>query len=317
MVKSGFLVKFVFASLLCCLSLGFSGGGSAPDPSTMTVGNGEPNSTINSDGGYTNTNGRTVRSSVLPAPSTSIVIVYLGQSLAASSATGALIVPTNDSHVFNFNIYDTGLYPCRNPVLGASLANFSGAGNSPGCSICDSLVGATTYTDCVLVPIAIGGTSVANWSPGGVIYNRIAVTVAQLARKSLTPASGFTGDFRIMLHIGETDNQNGTSRANMATGVRAIAQAFVDAGTGTSRFFVATESMLAGVTSANITNGQADAVASGCSTCRAGANWDTSIPNSGGNRQADGTHLAGPAAGVALAASTDVTILTNCKNTSC
>jgi hypothetical protein len=292
--------------------------GSAPDPFQMSIGNGEPTASINSNGGYTNTNGRTVRSSVLPNLSTTLVMVYIGQSLAATSSTGAAIVPTNDSHVFNFNIYDSGLYPCRNPVLGAAQAVFSTLPvNSPGCSIGDTLVTNAVFTDVVVVPIAIGGTTVADWSSGGAINNRIAVTVGQLAKKGLTTASGFTGTFYIMLHIGETDGVNGTSRANMATGVRNMAAAFVSAGTGTSRFFVATESMTGGITVANIQNGQADAVASGCSTCRAGANWDTSIPNSGGNRQSDGTHLAGPAAGLALAVSTDVTIITNCKNTAC
>lgn len=301
--------------------LGFGGGSSAPDPYQMAVGNGEPTAAIASNPGYQNTNERTVRSSVLPNPSSTIVMIYLGQSLAASSATGAAYVVTNTSHVFNFNIYDGGLYPCVNPVLGAALATFTGTptnpGNSPACSIMDSLVTNGTYTDAVAVPIAIGGTSVADWSPGGAIYNRIVVTVAQLAKQGLTPATGFTGDFRIVLHIGETDNADGTSEAAMATGVRNIAAAFVSAGAGASRFFVTTESMLGGVTSTNITAGEQDAVNSGCSTCRAGSNWDTSVPNSGGNRQADGTHLVGPTAGLALAAAADVTVLTNCKNTSC
>jgi hypothetical protein len=112
----------------------------------------------------------------------------------------------------------------------------------------------------------------------------------------------------------------------MGAGIIAIAQAFTNAGTGTSRFFVATESMLSGSTSAAnvvcpscVTNGQADVVASGCSTCRAGANWDTAIPISGANRQTDGTHLNGSPIGngLSLAVAADVTILTNCKNTSC
>jgi hypothetical protein len=285
----------------------------------MSIGNGEPTAAIPSNGSYTNTSGRNVRSSVLPNPATTLILFYDGQSLAATSTTGAFTNPTNDSHVFNFNINDGGLYPCRGPVLGAAQAVFSPLPiNSPGCYIADTLVTNGVFTDVVVVPIAIGGSTVADHSAGGSLYNRVFVAMAQLAKKGLTPASGFTGTMWSMLHIGETDGVNGTTRANMATGVRNIGQSYLDAGaTASFRMFVATESMVSGVTVANITNGQADAVASGCSVCRAGANWDTSIPNSGGNRQADGTHLVGPAAGLALAVSTDVTVITNCKNTSC
>jgi hypothetical protein len=295
---------------------------SAPDPFQMVPLNGEPGSSINSPGGYTNTNGRTVRSSVLPNPSTTLILIVDGQSLAGSSSTGAAIVPTNDSHVFNFNIYDGGLYPCRNPELGTSLAPFAGTianpGNAPGCSIGDSLVSASVFTDVVVVPNAIGGTSVADHSPGGAVYNRIAVTMGQLAKRGLTAPTGFTGKTYVVIHIGETDNQNGTSSGAMATGLGNMTSAY-SASLGTNdRIFITLESMLNGSTNASITGGETTAQ-SGCTRCRAGSNWDTAIPNTGANRQADGTHLNGPGvgAGLQLGVAADVTIFTNCKNTSC
>jgi hypothetical protein len=281
------------------------------DPYTLELGFGEPNpATINSTGGYLNTNGRAVRSSVPSAPSTTAIVITTWQSLIASASAGTFA--TINATANNLNIYDGGIYPCVNPVLGTEN-NTAGLGtNSANCQIVDSLVTAGAYTQAIVVPIAIGGTLCSDWV-NGALQRRITVTLNRLKSKGLTAATGFTGDTWIIAHGGEQDAGAGTSRATLATCIRNYAAAFVAAGSGAARFFVPTESMAGNVTDATVTGAQADAVASGCSTCRQGANVDGLT--GGTNRQSDGTHLT--QTGASNLAALDVTAITNCKNTSC
>lgn len=284
--------------------------GGSVDPYVLAVGSGEPDGTINSPAGYNNANGRTPVSSALAAPATTAIVITTWQSLISSASAGTFA--TINATANNFSIYDGGTYPCSNPVLGTELNTASLGTNSPNCQIVDSLVSAGTYTRAIVVPIAIGGTSCADWVTG-MLQQRIVVTMARLKARGWTAATGFTGDLWILPHGGEQDAGNGTPRATLANCIRNYAAAFVAAGSGAARFFVPIESMAGNATNATVTGAQADAVASGCTTCRAGANVDSLT--TGTNRQADGTHLT--QTGAANMAALDVTAITNCKNTSC
>ena len=303
------MLKTSIITILSLFLLGF-GGGSAPDPFTLTVGNGEPTAAIPSPAGFSNANGYTLKSSVPAAPTTTAVIITVGQSNIESAASGTYT--TTNTGSLNFNIYDGGTYACKNPVLGASQNSTGLGSNSANCQIADGLINASVYTSVIIVPTAIGGTFCSDWDTGGAINNRIAVTLARLKAAHLTPATGFTGDFWILWHQGES--QNGTPTAGqVAACLQDIATLFVNAGTGTARFFIPqSESYVNGATQANVISGQSMAL-TGCSTCRAGANWDTLTTTV--NRQADLTHFN--ATGAAAAAALDVTIITNCKHTAC
>lgn len=302
-------MRRIFVSLLAFLGIvgacfaqgGFFGG--TPSPYTMFVGNGELSSSVlgNADPGA-----RVAQTVTLG--STTAVIITIGQSNVESAAAGTYTVTQTAN--YNFNIYDGIVYPCINPVVGAVNSPAQGT-NSVNCQIADSLRAASTYSQVIMVPVAVGGTMCSDWV-SGVLVKRVSVLLQRLADAHMTAATGFTGDVWILLHIGETDNQNGTARATLATCLRNLAST-IAVGTGTARFFVATESLIVNVTSATVTGAQADAVASGCTTCRAGANWDSLT--GGTNRQADGTHWT--QAGAISAAALDVTIITNCKNTVC
>lgn len=282
----------------------FTMSGAKISPYTMYSGFGELNDNVQ---GNVDPGARSKQTVTLG--STTAVIITIGQSNAEPAATGTFTV-VNTTKVFNFSIYDGNIYPCINPILGAVYSPAQGS-NSINCQVPDSLVTAGTYAQAVVVPIAVGGTLCSDWV-SGVLQKRISVTLQRLSEAHMTAASGFTGDVWILLHIGETDNQNGTARATLATCLRNLASTF-SATTGSARFFVATESLIVNVTAVAVTGAQADAVASGCTTCRTGANWDSLT--GGTNRQADGTHWT--QAGAAAAAALDVTIITNCKNTAC
>jgi hypothetical protein len=305
----------IFIVLLLSMQVGavaqHVGPSSAPDPFAMSIGNGEPDATtIPSPPGYTNTNGQTVVSSVPSAPTTIAVIIYVGQSLIENSVNGTYTTTHAGSLIFN--MYDRGTYPCKQPVLGTSWAgpgwsaNLSPNGNNIICQIEDDLIAAGTYTSVIIEDIAIGGTMCLDWNTGGKINKRIQVAVGQLAAQHLTPATGFTGDFFVVWHQGESSG----AEAGYAACLQNIAALFSAAGTGTSRFFIPqAESWSSGAVQSSVVSGQAAALAA-CSslTCRAGSNWD-SLGNA--DRQ-DTTHFN--QTGAASGASLDATVITNCHN---
>lgn len=281
----------------------------AVSPYTLSGGLGEL-STINNSEFYDST-GRTYKN-LGSLTGTTAVVVVVGQSNVESIALGTY--STVNSTNWNFNIADRGVYNCANPVLGTPYLNPPATGgNSVNCQIGDGLITGAVYNNVIMAPAAVGGSACADWDTGGALHQRILTLYNGLASRGLTRASGFAGDVWILWHQGETDNTNGTARATLATCYRNVAAYFSSVGFGATRFFVATESMVANVTAIAVTGAQADAVASGCSTCRAGMNVDSLTGPT--NRQADGTH---PTAAMAISmASSDVTIITNCKNTSC
>lgn len=302
--------KYLLTLFLCLFAgavnsqiIGFSSGNS---PYDLRVNFGEPDgTTIPSGPGFADAAGRTYVS-LASLTGTKAVMVVVGQSVFESASTGTY--STVNSTSLNFSIYDRGVYRCANAVLGAAWAlPLAASGNSPICQIADGLVTAGTYANVIMASASIGGTTCADWNTGGAINQRITVLYNGLAARGLTRASGFVGDVYILWHDGETDNQNSTPRATLATCLRSVAGLFASAGFGTSPFIIATESLVNNVTSSAVTGAEADAVASGCSTCRAGANIDsfTGITN----RQ-DGTHPTG--AGASNMAAADVTIIQAC-----
>jgi hypothetical protein len=305
----------IFAALAvpCLVAMAFAGGGgvSSQDPNMLVAGFGEPTFSLATPQGYRGTSGKALISPALSAPSTTAIIITTWQSNIQSAALGTYT--TTNATANNFNIYDGGLYSCVNPIVGAPYPEYLGS-NSANCQIADALINAGTYTQVIMVPMAIGGSICSDWAPGGALYQRIVVTMNRLKARGYTAATGFTGHMWILPHGGETDGVVGTARATLATCIRAFAQAFVDNGAPTSaRFFVPTESMVTNATNSTVTNAQADAVASGCATCRAGANVDSLT--GGTNRQADGTHLM--QTGAASLAALDVAVIQACKLTTC
>lgn len=280
----------------------------ASSPYTLSVGLGELASQVASSN-Y-NAGGRTYKT--LSPTSSWAVVITIGQSLAAVTATGTYT--TSSANALNFNIGDRGVYPCANPVVGTGLySSLAPSGNSLNCQIADGLISGGTYTTVIMAPAAVGGSLCSDWNTGGALAQRIKTLYNSLASRGLTKAAGFPGDVWILWHQGEQDNANGTAQATLTSCYQSVFGLFSSAGFGSTRIFVATESLNANVTASNVTNAQAAVVASGCSQCRAGMNVDSFT--GGTNRQADGTH---PTAALATSmASGDVTVIQNCKNTSC
>jgi len=104
------------------------------------------------------------------------VLLAFGQSnLANEGDPAALCVPV--AGVYNFNPFDGRCYVARDPLLGAS-ADRSNVATRLG----DLLIRRGAYDRVLLLPIAFGGSYMADWAPRGILHARLAVALRRLAR---------------------------------------------------------------------------------------------------------------------------------------
>jgi hypothetical protein len=239
---------------------------------------------------------------IITAPDRTAVIITTGGSNISSSAGGSYAV-ANIEAVQNFSIYDGQIYKCVNPVLGASR-NPIGGSNSANCQIGDALVSAGIYDRVIMVPTAVHGSFCELWAYT-ILKQRAIVTMRWLRSVNLAPTW-------ILPHLGEVDAQRQTPRAVLAQCFRDWAQLYVDHGAGAARFFVPIESMVTWAINPTVQTAQADAIASGCPTCRRGADVDSL---GGPNRLEDGVHWS--ELGAANLAALDVAVIARCKRERC
>jgi hypothetical protein len=142
------------------------------------------------------------------------VMLAFGQSNAANDGEPGYVT---GPRVYNFNHFDGRCYAARDPLLGAS-----GSGGSVWTRLGDKLVRAGVFEQVLFVPVAVGGTAVADWLPGGGLFDRIVGTHRELTKHGLRIT-------HLLWHQGETDAGSGTSAADyfsrfetMERGVRAL-----------------------------------------------------------------------------------------------
>jgi|GEM_PF-845402 len=108
------------------------------------------------------------------------VILAFGQSnIGNEGDLSGLYVP--GPGVYNFNFLDGRCYVAKCPLLGAGL-NRSNFVTRLG----DLLVRRKIYDCVLLVPIALGGTYIADWAPGGRANLRLMITLELLRRLGIT-----------------------------------------------------------------------------------------------------------------------------------
>lgn len=160
------------------------------------------------------------------------VFVVLGQSLT-SGHDQTDYTPANSNAVFQLNVYDGGLYRAVDPLLGGE-----GTGGSYSTRLADKWVADGKYQSVVLVPIAVGGTTVAMWAPGGQLNHKIGVAARRLAALALS-CSG------VIWTQGEQDAFNGLSQASYAASLAGVISTFRVSGIA-APFFVALETWING-----------------------------------------------------------------------
>ena len=133
--------------------------GSVTDPYIF----GEISSFPNGGIGNRTLTGKTVSKAGLNAGETTGVFVVAGQSNAANCGT-TNYTPSNASKVDNLSIYDGGTYAGADPLLGCqNIPGVAGTGNL-FTRMADKLITAGKYQRVILIPVAVGGSSVADWN---------------------------------------------------------------------------------------------------------------------------------------------------------
>jgi hypothetical protein len=118
------------------------------------------------------------------------VLLTLGQSNAANEGERPY-QPSGD--VYNLNVFDGECYVARDPLLGTT-----GTGGSVWSRLGDQLVRARRFARVLIVPIAVGGSSIREWAAGGAQHARIADAKRALDRHGLRVT-------HVLWHQGESD----------------------------------------------------------------------------------------------------------------
>jgi hypothetical protein len=240
------------------------------------------------------TAGRAVRSQTIDPTKKTLILIMAGAS-NTGHISPTLYPITNSSVIDSFNLYDGEIYDASDGLFGAS---FSGpASTSRGilaARVADKIVTAGSFDRVIIAAIGIAGSAMADWAPGGRLYDRVGVVMRRLKAKGITAATtGVT--FTYVLGLGENDNTQGISQATFTTGLNAMIAKLIAEGM-TGRIFINRETWINGATSAAIQAAQA-AVVNGTNVFQ-GGNLDTLDATN----RFDNTHFsdAGAAAAVTL-----------------
>lgn len=252
----------------------FGGGGSGP---LNLYGLNDYSETV-----YKTTAGRTTATAPAADAAGLGVILVGGQSQAANHGVSNY-TPTNAANCLQINIYDGVVYRLVDPVLGAT----GSAGSYIG-RLCDKLITAGKYTTVVMVPFAIGGTSIGQWSSTGPTTDglraagwwshRLVVAIKRAQQYGYT-ISG------ILFEQGTQDAAYGTTQAAWQAGFADLVTTARGAGHN-GKWLLPRSTLVSGVGS-NATIRAAQVAAADGSTVIAGPDLDT---YTGANVQADGVH---------------------------
>ena len=112
--------------------------------------------------------------------------------------------------VFNFNLFDGLCYRASDPLLGAT-----GDGGSPWCIFGDALIADSFAQSILLCPFSVGGSTVAEWAPGGTYQHRMRYGISRLRHSGFEPS-------HVLWHQGEADALYGTSAEEYTSDFRAL-----------------------------------------------------------------------------------------------
>jgi hypothetical protein len=168
------------------------------------------------------------------------VIMTLGQSNAANSGE-TRHVPGGG--VYNFNFLDGKCYEAKDPLLGAS-----GTGGSVWTRLADKLVDSGEYDTVVLVPLAVGSSSVVDWAPAGKYASRVTMGADAVASVGLKIS-------HVLWHQGELDASRGMSADAYVGHLNSVIVALRDQGVD-APFFVAIATLCNRFVNKNIAGAQ-------------------------------------------------------------
>ena len=187
--------------------------------------------------------GKTLRSPALNTGEKTLVLIMAGQSNLQNIGP-TTNSPVNAAKIDNMNIVDGRLYAAVEPLVGTgwpAAAPF-GKGNV-ATRIADTLITNGKFGRVIIVPIAIGATSISQWDTTGELAERIPDAVKRMIDCGITPARPNV-TFALVWGQGEGDDV-ATQAAYQAALARIIAHAQAAGFVG--RFFINKETWAAGV----------------------------------------------------------------------
>lgn len=98
------------------------------------------------------------------------VFIVAGQSNAAAYGVGAAFVAAHPTKIDSISMFDGGVYKGQDPG-----ANIDGTGTSWLFRFADRLIWGGQFDHVIMVPIAMGSSSINDWEPGGVLSDFIPV----------------------------------------------------------------------------------------------------------------------------------------------
>ena len=234
----------------------------------------------------TDTTGKT---SATPTVGTGTLVLIVNSQSVADNTLPTAVTPTNTTKVLQLDVYNQTVYQAAGNLLGTDGTGGTGCTTTGNYQVylADKLVTDGKFSQVILVPVGIGGSSVQDWSPVGMLNQRARVSCLAVRAKGWI---GSGASFGILYDQGNADANNNTLHGvpTAATWESLFGQwQSTFAGLGCNfPIFVATETMQANVTNATIQGAQA-AVVDNVSVF-AGANTDSLT---GTTNRWDGTHL--------------------------
>jgi hypothetical protein len=207
---------------------------------------------------YTSSVGKTTAS--MPSTTGLGSLLFWGQSHADNSGTGAAYTPTSPANCLQIDPYTGTIYRLADPFLGAT-----GSNGGLVAQVAQNLITSAKYTNVLAASVAVGGTLIGQWTPGGQsttglgvgadgawLNHRLIVGVRRFFQYGVMP--------NIVCMIGDQDHAAGTSQANWEARFAQV-KASLDGIGHTGKWLVLQETFLVGgATSAAIRAAQAAVV---------------------------------------------------------
>lgn len=222
-------------------------------------------------------------SSALVGGETTAVILTLGDSLM-SNIVNSIYTPTQTKN-HNFNVYNGGCYVSKEPLLGCQINGALYDSGNFFTRVADTLITNGIYQRVIHVPIAVGGSVLADYAEGGSVNGRILPAY----RRVLANIGDLTAVY-IMLGA----NDYGTNQTNATLSLNSIISTIRNCGI-TCNIFVARHTIFGLITNPAVQAAQVSVLNSGTKIYSGGdmdsitsaANyWDNTHYNSAGAIQA-------------------------------
>lgn len=110
-------------------------------------------------------------SSALVGGENTAVILTLGDSLMSNIVSSTYSPTQAKNH--NFNVYNGGCYVSKEPLLGCQINGAQYLSGNFFTRVADTLITNGTYQRVIHVPIAVGGSLLADYADGGSVNGRI------------------------------------------------------------------------------------------------------------------------------------------------